>query len=72
MSGRVRWSMANKGYGFTVSVRARMMFLPAVSPSEGVRRRCVRGAKVECSVIDGRRPQAMEVSLVAWPRRWLC
>ena len=53
-SGRVRWFDANKGYGFIQTGESTDdVFLPA-------------GAKVEYSVIDGRRgPQAMGVTLVA-------
>ena len=71
-SGRVRWFDANKGYGFIQTGESTDdVFLPAAALPEGVKT-LRKGAKVEYSVIDGRRgPQAMGVTLVASPRRWL-
>ena len=66
-SGRVRWFDANKGYGFIQTGESTDdVFLPAAALPEGVKT-LRKGAKVEYSVIDGRRgPQAMGVT-----RRWL-
>ena len=65
-SGRVRWFDANKGYGFIQTGESTDdVFLPAAALPEGVKT-LRKGAKVEYSVIDGRRgPQAMGVTLVA-------
>ena len=65
-SGRVRWFDANKGYGFIQTGEGTDdVFLPAAALPEGVKT-LRKGAKVEYSVIDGRRgPQAMGVTLVA-------
>ena len=64
-SGRVRWFDANKGYGFIQTGEGTDdVFLPAAALPEGVKT-LRKGAKVEYSVIDGRRgPQAMGVTLV--------
>ena len=60
-SGRVRWFDANKGYGFIQTGESTDdVFLPAAALPEGVKT-LRKGAKVEYSVIDGRRG----------PRRWL-
>ena len=65
-SGRVRWFDANKGYGFIQTDEgADDVFLPAAALPEDVKT-LRKGAKVEFSVVDGRRgPQAMGVALVA-------
>ncbi|MBF9691940.1 cold shock domain-containing protein [Bifidobacterium dentium] len=64
-SGRVRWFDTNKGYGFIQNEQGADVFLPAVALPEGVKT-LRKGAKVEYSVIEGRRgPQAMNVTLVA-------
>lgn len=63
-SGRVRWFDANKKYGFIVSDEGKDVFLPAAALPAGVTT-LRKGAKVEYSVVDGRRgPQAMGVTLV--------
>ena len=61
-SGRVRWFDANKGYGFIQTGESTDdVFLPAAALPEGVKT-LRKGAKVEYSVIDGRRgPQAMDL-----------
>ena len=57
-TGRVRWFDAAKGYGFITSEEGKDVFLPAQA--------LPTGAKVEYSVVDGRRgPQAMDVRLIA-------
>ena len=63
-SGRVRWFDANKGYGFIQTGESTDdVFLPAAALPEGVKT-LRKGAKVEYSVIDGRRgPQALQVTL---------
>ena len=69
-SGRVRWFDANKGYGFIQTGESTDdVFLPAGLPAaalpEGVKT-LRKGAKVEYSVVEGRRgPQAMGLTLVA-------
>ncbi len=64
-SGRVRWFDTNKGYGFIQNEQGADVFLPAVALPEGVKT-LRKGAKVEYSVIEGRRgPQAMNMTLVA-------
>ena len=64
-SGRVRWFDANKGYGFIQNEQGADVFLPAAVLPEGVESLC-KGARVEDSVVDGRRgPQAMGLTLVA-------
>lgn len=67
-SGRVRWFDANKGYGFIQNEQGADVFLPAAALPEGVKT-LRKGAKVEYSVVEGRRgPQAMASPL--WhPRR---
>ena len=63
-SGRVRWFDANKGFGFITSDENEDVFLPAAALPTGVTT-LRNGAKVEFSVVDGRKgPQAMDVSLV--------
>lgn len=64
-SGRVRWFDANKGYGFiTNDDGGADVFLPAVALPDGMTA-LRKGAKVEYSVVDGRKgPQAMGVRLV--------
>ena len=64
-SGRVRWFDANKGYGFIQNEQGADVFLPATALPEGVKT-LRKGAKVEYSVVEGRRgPQAMGLRLVA-------
>ena len=64
-SGRVRWFDANKGYGFIQNEQGADVFLPATALPEGVKT-LRKGAKVEYSVVEGRRgPQAMGLTLVA-------
>lgn len=64
-SGRVRWFDANKGYGFITDDGGRDVFLPAAALPEGMNA-LRKGAKVEFSVVDGRKgPQAMGVTVVA-------
>ena len=64
-SGRVRWFDANKGYGFIQTGESTDdVFLPAAALPEGVKT-LRKGAKVEYSVIDGRR------GWLPRPRRWL-
>ncbi|MBW3078153.1 cold-shock protein [Bifidobacterium simiiventris] len=63
-SGRVRWFDANKKYGFIINEEGKDVFLPATALPAGVTT-LRKGAKVEYSVVDGRRgPQAMGVTLV--------
>ncbi len=72
-SGRVRWFDANKGYGFIQTGESTDdVFLPAAALPEGVKT-LRKGAKVEYSVIDGRRgPQAMGSDAgCLGPCRWL-
>mgnify|MGYP000370441220 CR=1 FL=1 len=69
-SGRVRWFDANKGYGFIQNEQGADVFLPAAALPEGVKT-LRKGAKVEYSVVEGRRgPQAMGLTLVASARLW--
>ncbi|MBW3082379.1 cold-shock protein [Bifidobacterium phasiani] len=64
-SGRVRWFDAKKGYGFIMTEEGHDVFLPASALPAGMTT-LRKGAKVEYSVVDGRRgPQAMGVQLVA-------
>ncbi|RSX53146.1 cold-shock protein [Bifidobacterium goeldii] len=64
-SGRVRWFDANKGYGFITGEDGKDVFTPATALPAGVTN-LRKGAKVEFSVVDGRKgPQAMGVTLVA-------
>ena len=64
-SGRVRWFDANKGYGFITDESGVDVFLPAQALPAGATT-LRKGAKVEFSVVDGRKgPQAMGVSVVA-------
>ena len=63
-SGRVRWFDANKGYGFITTDDGKDVFLPAAALPAGVTT-LRKGAKVDYSVVEGRRgPQAMGVSVV--------
>ena len=58
-TGRVRWFDAAKGYGFITSEEGKDVFLPAQALPTGVTT-LRKGAKVEYSVVDGRRgPQAI-------------
>ena len=69
-SGRVRWFDANKGYGFIQNEQGADVFLPAAALPEGVKT-LRKGAKVEYSVVEGRRgPQAMGLTLVHPRRLW--
>ena len=64
-SGRVRWFDANKGYGFIINEEGDDVFMSASVLPKGVTT-LRKGAKVEYSVVDGRRgPQAMNVHLIA-------
>ena len=64
-SGRVRWFDAKKGFGFITNDEGEDVFLPAAALPDGVTT-LRKGARVEFSVIDGRKgPQAMGVTLVA-------
>ncbi|HCH21757.1 MAG TPA: cold-shock protein [Bifidobacterium sp.] len=64
-SGRVRWFDANKGYGFIQTEQGTDVFLPAAALPDGMTT-LRKGAKVEYSVVEGRRgPQAMGLTLVA-------
>lgn len=64
-TGRVRWFDAAKGYGFITGEEGKDVFLPAQALPTGVNT-LRKGAKVEYSVVDGRRgPQAMDVKLIA-------
>ena len=64
-SGRVRWFDAKKGFGFITNDEGEDVFLPASALPDGVTT-LRKGARVEFSVIDGRKgPQAMGVTLVA-------
>ncbi len=63
-SGRVRWFDANKGYGFIINEEGDDVFMSASALPKGVTT-LRKGAKVEYSVVDGRRgPQAMNVHLI--------
>ena len=63
-SGRVRWFDAKKGFGFITNDEGEDVFLPAAALPDGVTT-LRKGARVEFSVIDGRKgPQAMGVTLV--------
>ena len=58
-------SNATKGYGFITSEEGKDVFLPAQALPTGATT-LRKGAKVEYSVVDGRRgPQAMDVRLIA-------
>ncbi|MCH4208658.1 cold-shock protein [Bifidobacterium sp.] len=62
-SGRVRWFDANKGYGFITGDDGKDVFLPKMALPAGVST-LRKGAKVEFSVVDGRKgPQAMDLSV---------
>ena len=64
-SGRVRWFDAKKGYGFIRNEQGTDVFLPAAALPDGMTT-LRKGAKVEYSVVEGRRgPQAMGLTLVA-------
>lgn len=64
-TGRVRWFDAAKGYGFITDEDGKDVFLPAQALPVGMTT-LRKGAKVEYSVVDGRKgPQAMGVTLVA-------
>ena len=64
-SGRVRWFDANKGYGFIINEEGDDVFMSASALPKGVTT-LRKGAKVEYSVVDGRRgPQAMNVHLIS-------
>ncbi|MBW3087162.1 cold shock domain-containing protein [Bifidobacterium sp. 82T24] len=64
-SGKIRWFDAKKGYGFITSDDGRDVFLPSAALPSGVTT-LRKGAKVEFSVIDGRKgPQAMGVTVAA-------
>ena len=64
-SGRVRWFDANKGYGFIINEEGDDVLMSASALPKGVTT-LRKGAKVEYSVVDGRRgPQAMNVHLIA-------
>lgn len=64
-SGRVRWFDANKGYGFIINEEGDDVFMSVSALPKGVTT-LRKGAKVEYSVVDGRRgPQAMNVHLIA-------
>ncbi|OZG67697.1 cold-shock protein [Bifidobacterium eulemuris] len=64
-TGRVRWFDAAKGYGFITSEEGKDVFLPATALPAGVTT-LRKGAKVEYSVVEGRRgPQVMGMTLVA-------
>lgn len=64
-TGRVRWFDGAKGYGFITSDEGGDVFLPAAALPAGVTT-LRKGAKVEYSVIEGRKgPQVMDMTLVA-------
>ena len=64
-SGRVRWFDAKKGYGFIINEEGDDVFMSASALPDGVTT-LRKGARVEDSVVDGRRgPQAMNVHLIA-------
>ena len=64
-TGRVRWFDAAKGYGFVTSEEGKDVFLPATALPTGVTT-LRKGAKVEYSVVEGRRgPQVMGLTLIA-------
>ena len=59
-SGRVRWFDAKKGFGFITNDEGEDVFLPAAALPDGVTT-LRKGARVEFSVIDGRKgPQALD------------
>lgn len=63
-SGRIRWFDSKRGYGFITGDDGADVFLPAAALPGGVTT-VRKGAKVEFSVVDGRKgPQAMDVALV--------
>lgn len=62
-SGKIRWFDARKGYGFIVSDEGKDVYLPASALPAGVTT-LRKGAKVEYSIVEGRRgPQAMGIEL---------
>ncbi|PWG59811.1 cold-shock protein [Bifidobacterium catulorum] len=64
-SGKIRWFDAKKGYGFITGDDGSDVFLPSAALPAGVTT-LRKGAKVEFSVIDGRKgPQAMGVTVAA-------
>ncbi|OXN01553.1 cold-shock protein [Bifidobacterium vansinderenii] len=64
-SGKVRWFDAKKGYGFITGDDGKDVFMPATALPQGTTT-LRKGAKVEFSVIDGRKgPQAMGVTVTA-------
>ena len=69
-TGRVRWFDAARGYGFITSEEGKDVFLPAQALPTGATT-LRKGAKVEYSVVDGRRgQQAQAVRLIAAAPGW--
>ena len=73
-SGRVRWFDAKKGFGFITNDEGEDVFLPAAALPDGVTT-LRKGARVEFSVIDGRKGStghgcdAGRIRAVPWSRR---
>lgn len=62
-SGKVRWFDQKRGYGFITDDQGSDVFLPAAALPAGVQT-VRKGAKVEFSVVDGRKgPQAMNLQI---------
>ncbi|WEV66441.1 MULTISPECIES: cold-shock protein [unclassified Bifidobacterium] len=63
-SGKVRWFDAKRGYGFITADDGNDVFLPAAALPAGTST-LRKGAKVEFSLVDGRKgPQAMDLHVL--------
>ncbi|WEV53643.1 cold shock domain-containing protein [Bifidobacterium sp. ESL0798] len=63
-SGKVRWFDAKRGYGFITAENGNDVFLPAAALPAGAST-LRKGAKVEFSLVDGRKgPQAMDLHVL--------
>ena len=62
-SGRVRWFDAKKGFGFITNDEGEDVFLPAAALPDGVTT-LRKGARVEFSVIDGRKGPQVVTSII--------
>ncbi|WEV58347.1 cold-shock protein [Bifidobacterium sp. ESL0728] len=63
-SGKVRWFDAKRGYGFITDEEGNDVFLPAAALPAGTST-LRKGAKVEFSLVDGRKgPQAMDLHVM--------
>ncbi|WEV63393.1 cold-shock protein [Bifidobacterium sp. ESL0732] len=63
-SGKVRWFDSKRGYGFITDEEGNDVFLPAAALPAGTST-LRKGAKVEFSLVDGRKgPQAMDLHVL--------